>query len=205
LKTEAAPKGWPAALLMFHLAMWRERFRNGLAEMEAGREFSGPPENVDELNDDELVSGIGTPLSDAAARSDQLLGEIIDLYQRLGERPMKWFEASNTTEAVLRNSYMHPRGHMCSYRLENGNEEGASKLFEDALTEMRGIEAPPIVMDSVLYNAACARARAGRLDEAIELLGEVMPRRADMRATASRDADLNALLGDERFKKLLGG
>ena len=205
VKSESAPKGWPAALVMFHLAMWRERFRNALADVEAGREFATPPENIDEVNDDELVTGIGTPLSDAAARSDRLLGEIIELYERLGEKPMKWYVSSNTTEAVLRNSYTHPLGHLYSYRWENGDEDGALKLYEDALTEMRRIEAPAIVMDNVLYNAACARAQAGRDEGALELLQEVLPRRADIRAMAARDADLSGLHEDERFKKLLTG
>src|SRR5207245_10418599 len=72
-KTESAPKGWPAALIMFHLGMWRERLRNGLADLAEGREFTPAPSNIDEVNDAELANGIGTPLTDAAARSDRLV------------------------------------------------------------------------------------------------------------------------------------
>ena len=79
--------------------MWRERLRNAFTEVAQGRSFVHPSENVDELNDAELPEGIGTPLADAAARSDHLLGELIDLYQELGEQPFKWYAATNTTEA----------------------------------------------------------------------------------------------------------
>ncbi len=203
--SETAPKGWPAALVMFHLAMWRERFRNALADLEAGREPSIPPGDVDAVNDEELPTAIGAPLADVAARSDHLLGEIIELYQKLGERPMKWYVSGNTTEAVLRNSYTHPLSHLYSYRRENGDEKGALALYEVALTEMRGAGAPPIVMDNVLYNAACAYANAGNTKTAIELLGEVLPRRADVRKIAAEDADLEPLREDEGFKRLLAG
>ena len=123
LKSETAPKGWPAALVMFHIAMWRERLRNALADLAEDRPFAPPPENIDELNDAELVGGIGTPLTDAAGRADLLMGEMIDLYGRLGERPMAWFTAKTSTEAMLRNSYIHPRVHVSAYLKENGFAE----------------------------------------------------------------------------------
>jgi hypothetical protein len=32
VRSETQPKGWPAALVMFHISMWRERLRDALTE-----------------------------------------------------------------------------------------------------------------------------------------------------------------------------
>jgi len=163
LRSETQPKGWPAALLMFHLSMWRERLRDALTEFRHARPYAAPPENIDEVNDAELAGGIGTPLADAAARSDTLLTELIALSDELGDRPFKWFTATTTSEALLRNSYAHPRLHIAAYFRENGQQARASRVVEDAATEMREISAPASALGVALYNLACARALDDRL------------------------------------------
>jgi len=203
LRSETAPKGWPAALVMFHLAMWRERLRNALAELAEDRPFAPPPENVDELNDAELVNGIGTPLADAAGRADLLMGEMIELYGRLGERPMAWFTAKTTTEAVLRNSYMHPRVHLSGYLKENGFPERAAKLWDDALADMKETAAPPFIMGGVLYNAAWTEASRGDVDEALNMLDRALQMRPDLKIQAAADADMEPLRDNPRFEALV--
>lgn len=204
-QTESAPKGWPAALLMFHLGMWRERMRNALTATAEGRTPGPPPplEQQDEFNDAELANGIGTPLADAAARSDHLIGEIIELYERLGERPFDWYAAKNTTEAVLRNSYTHPRTHLFEYLKENGDSDRANELFELAYADMKTAEAPPLIMATVLYNLACVRAIQGRLDDAIESLEQAVHLRPQMKNDAPKDSDLAVLYDDPRFQELV--
>lgn len=203
LKSETAPKGWPAALVMFHVSMWRERLRNALADLAEDRAFAPPPENIDEFNEAELAGGIGTPLADAAGRSDLLLGEMIDLYDRLGERPMAWFTARTTTEAVLRNSYMHPRNHMSAYLEENGFAERSAKLWDDALTDMTDAAAPPFIMGGVLYNAAWTQASRGDLDEALRTLEQALEMRPDLKSGAAGDPDMAPLRDNPRFQELI--
>lgn len=144
LASERTPKGWPAALVMFHVAMWRERMRDCLATTADGRTYQLPGDR-DEINDAELANGIGTPLSDAAARSSRLLTEIVDLLEKIGDRPVNWFGERGAAEAVLRNSYTHPRRHMCDYMLENGDADAALKLRDDGLSELRTISASEYV------------------------------------------------------------
>jgi hypothetical protein len=201
--SETQPKGWPAALVMFHISMWRERLRDALTEFRHARPYTGPPENIDETNDAELASGIGTPLADAAARSDKLLTELIDLAGELGDRPFKWFTAATTSEALLRNSYTHPRLHIITYLNENGERDRAHGVAEDAATDMREISAPPSALGVALYNLACARVDQERLDEALELLKEAFPMRPDLKQGAQQDTDLAALHGDSRFIALV--
>jgi tetratricopeptide (TPR) repeat protein len=203
-KSEKQPKGWPAALILFHISMWRERLRNALSEVRDGRPYLPPPENIDEVNDAEVASGLGVSLADISERSDTLLASLIALSEQLGERPFKWFTASTTTEALLRNSYIHPRNHIVDYLIENGDQAGAERLVEEAASEMREVSAPPLALGAALYNLAGVRATQGRLDDAIELLQEALPMRPDMRAVAPTDPDLAPLREDPRFKEIVG-
>jgi hypothetical protein len=143
-KEERAPKGWPAALLMFHIGMWRERMRDSLAASVEGREYKLPGAR-DEINDRELAAGIGTPLNDASARADHLLTEIGDLFGKVGDRPVQWFAPVSASDAVLRNSYSHPRVHICEYLAENGDAALAEKLRDEALSELGEMSAPEYV------------------------------------------------------------
>lgn len=203
LRSETAPKGWPAALIMFHLAMWRERLCNALTDLAADRPLAPAPEDIDALNDAELVGGIGTPLADAAGRADLLMGEMIDLFGRLGERPMTWFTAKTTTEAVLRNSYMHPRVHLSTYLKENGFFDRSAKLWDDALADMTEAAAPPFVMGGVLYNKAWTQASRGEVDEALDLVERALEMRPDLRAQAVGDPDMDPLRDNPRFRALV--
>jgi tetratricopeptide (TPR) repeat protein len=202
-KSEKQPKGWPAALVLFHISMWRERLRNALTDVRDGRPYPPPPENIDEVNDAEVASGLGVSLSDISERSDTLLASLVALSEQLGERPFKWFTASTTTEALLRNSYIHPRNHIVDYLNENGDQAGAHRLAEEAVSEMRDVLAPPLALGAVLYSLACVRAAQGKLDEAIELLKEALPMRPDMKGVAPTDPGLAPLRGDARFKELV--
>jgi hypothetical protein len=202
-RSERTPKGWPASLLMFHVGMWRERLHGALTSIAEGRDYARPPGDVDGFNDEELPHGIGLPLDTAAARSDHLLGEIIDLYGRLGERPIEWNISKTTTEAVLRVGYTHPRTHMSDYLRENGAPDRGHDLFETAAAEMREVDAPRIVLGAALYNLAVVRVAQDRPEEALALLTEALPMRPDIRAAAARDEGLSVLRDDARFKELV--
>lgn len=129
---------------MFHIAMWRERMRDALAAAIDGREYKLPG-TVSEINDSELPNGIGTPLTDAAARAEHLLSEITELLPKMGDKQMDWFGQRTAVDAVLRNSYSHPRRHICEYLIENGEADKAQHLLEDALKELQEIAAPDYV------------------------------------------------------------
>ena len=192
LSNEKAPVGWPAALLLFHVGMWRERMRNVLASMSEGKDVL-----------EEGKGRVWTPLADAASRADHLTTELIDLYEKVGERPVEWGVSKNTTEAVLRNSYTHPRLHMYEYLVENDVTGAARQLFEDAVPDMRAAHAPPLVLGTVLYNLAIVRAQEGREDDAIDLLQEAIPMRPDIKNLAPDDKDLGELRADPRFQELV--
>ena len=190
---------------MFHIGMWRERMRNSLNEMAEGRPATPPPsrQQQDEINDRELAGAIGIPLGDAAARCDHLLTELSEVYGRVGEQPFEWYGSKTTTEAVLRNSYIHTSTHWQAYHKENGNDQEAREAIENAADRLRAIDAPDFVLGIALYNLAAVRGEQGRKDEALDLLGQALRMRPDFRELAPSDPELGELRDDPRFKKLI--
>ena len=199
-----SPAGWTAALICFHLAQWRERLSVALTDFSRGQSYSQPA-NVDELNDRELASGRDLPLSQTSVRADQTLANVIELYGSIGEREFEWTITKTTGDAVLRNSYMHPRTHISTYWRENGDERRAHQLIENTVGELRELWPSPVILGAAVYNLACARVAQGRLDEALDLLDEASPMRPDILERAGLDAELAPLRGDARFEELTGG
>src|SRR2546425_6253029 len=64
------PTGWPAALLICHIASWREQLRDRLGQLRGGRPITPPPQDIDAFNASNLARGAGVPLASAAERSD---------------------------------------------------------------------------------------------------------------------------------------
>ena len=200
---ETAPKGWPASLLLFHLAQWRGRMVVALSDVRDGRQQTLPPENTDEFNDAELSDGAGVSLEVAAARCDEALASMIELYEAVGERPFSWRISKTTTEAVVRSGYIHPRLHITEYMKENGDTPGAHRLVEEGVSEMQETGAPPAALGTAIYNLACVRVAQGRMDEALKLLEEAIPLRSDLAATAATDPDLGPLRDHAGFRALV--
>jgi hypothetical protein len=197
------PRGWPGGLLMAHIASWREQLRGALIEASRGQPVSAPPADIDAFNAAQLARSAGISLDEGATRADALLGDLIDLWATLGDRPFSWFTANTTGEALVRNSYYHPRVHLAEHFLERGDSAPAYEIYETTATELRDAAAPPHTLGAALYNLARAQVGQGRRDEALRLLGEALPMRADLRAAAADDPDLAPLKNDPRFHALL--
>jgi len=196
--------GWTPSMTMFHIANWRERLWNGLTEAAAERPVNAPPGNIDELNDAEMVGSAGVALADVAARSDAALTSIIAMWETMGDQPFKWYVAETIGEAILRNSYLHPRVHLADQFLERGEAERSHRLTEETANELREVDAPGRVLGAALYNLAAVRAAQLRSDEALELLEESLAMREDLKPAAASDENFASLQGDSRFRALTG-
>jgi len=140
------PVGWSAGLLMSHIASWRTRLRDSLIQASRGEAVSGPPADIDAFNAVELARNEGISLEEAATRAETLLGDLIDLWATLGDRPFSWFTAKTTGEALVRNSYIHPRRHLAEHYAERGDQSRGAELREDTLAELRRVGAPDTVI-----------------------------------------------------------
>jgi hypothetical protein len=197
------PKGWPAGLLMSHIASWREKLRGGLIEASRREPVSAPPTDIDAFNNAELARNAGISLEEGANRADALLVDLIDLWATLGDRPFPWFTAKTTGEALVRNSYAHPRIHLAEHFLERGDRTRGHEILEETARELRRADAPDHTLGGALYNLACARVSEGRQGEALDLLAEAFPMRADLRSGAAADPDLAPLRTNPRFQRLI--
>lgn len=196
--------GWTPTMTMFHLARWRDRLWNGLTEAAAERPVNAPPGNIDELNDAEMVGASGVSLADAAARSDAALTSIMAMWETMGDQPFKWYISETTGEAILRNSYLHPRIHLADQFLERGEAARSHRLTEETTSELRAVEAPTRVLGAAIYNLAAVRASQDRSDEALDLLEESVAMRDDLKAAAAEDENFASVRGDSRFRTLTG-
>ena len=145
-KLPVVANGWPASLLLFHIYRWRERLRDGLRQMQDGKPVVGPPENIDEFNNSELAQGAQVSLEEAANRADRTMGEVIDLWRTIGDRPFTWFTAKTTGEALIRNSYIHPRNHIREHFVERGARDRGDRISEETVAALRAADAPAHVM-----------------------------------------------------------
>jgi len=203
LRLEPAPNGWPVALICFHLAQWRERLGTALTDFQAGHPYSHPVDvDVEEVDDLELPIGCDLPLGQTSVRADQSLGELMALYASLGEREFRWTTTYTTGDAIVRNSYFHPRVHIGTYWHENHEERRAHQLIENTVGELRELWPSPIILGAGLYSLATARVAQGDRESAIDLLDEAAPMRPDILRHAHGDPDLAALKGDPRFEEL---
>lgn len=162
-----------------------------------------PPDAIDALNDRELAESALVSLDEAATRSEVVTRELIDLWRALGDRPFKWYIANTTGEALIRNSYSHPRNHIAEHFIERGDRPRGARLYEKTAAELRKAEAPGHTLGGALYNVARVRVAEGRHVEALALLEEAMPMRADLANLAAKDPDLAALRDDRRFQSLI--
>lgn len=193
------PTGWSAALLMFHVGQWRERLRDALSQVSRGQAYTPPPDNIDEFNDAELAAGAGSSFEEAAKRSESALVGLIALWDSMGDRPFTWYVANTTGEAVIRNSYHHPRIHIAEQFMERGQAARGHTILEESAAELRKALAPPHILGAALYNLACVRVAQGRADEALTLLEDALPMRPDLRSAADGDRDLTPLRNNPRF------
>jgi hypothetical protein len=196
-------EGWSPAMMFFHVARWRERLWNGLAGAGEGRPANPPAESIDELNDAEMAGAGNVSLADATARSDAALTSLIAMFEAMGDVPFTWFTAETSAEALVRNSYIHPRIHLADQYLQVGDVVRSQRIIEESANEMRRTEAPGHILGAALYNLAGVRVAQGRVDEALSLLEESLPMRPDVKIIAANDPDLAPLRDSERFRALI--
>lgn len=197
------PTGWSPAMVMFHVAQWRSRLWDSMADAAEGRPVNAPPGDIDELNNSEMAGAAGVSLADATARSEALLTSLIVMWETMEDKPFKWYMADTTNEAVIRNSYVHPRIHLAEQFTERGDVARGQAILEETASEMRNAEAPAHILGAALYNLAGVRVAQGRNDDALALLEEALPMRTDLKAAAATDPDLAPLSESERFRSLV--
>ncbi len=89
--------------------------------------------------------------------------------------------------------------------MQRGDMATAIRIWERALSGPDAMPAEGGARRVVLYNLACAQARHGQRDAALERLGQAIAAGFGPRATIEGDEDLSSLRSDPRFAALLNG
>jgi hypothetical protein len=176
-----------------------------LIEASRGEPASKPPIDIEAVNAAQLARDAGISLEAGAARAEAMLVDQIDLWATLGDRPLAWFTAKTTGEALVRNSYIHPRNHLGEHFLERGDRTRGAEIFEETLVELRRAETPAHILAPAIYNLACARVAQARQEDALALLAEAFSMRDVLRSDAAADPRLAPLKTNPRFQALLIG
>lgn len=87
--------------------------------------------------------------------------------------------------------------------MQRGDLAAAIRIWERALAGPDAMPAEGSARSVVLYNLACAQARAGQRDAALHRLGQAITAGFGPRATVEGDEDLTSLRSDPRFTELL--
>ena len=131
---------------MAHIASWRTRLRDSLIQASRGLPISGPPSDIDGVNAAQLARDAGISLEEAAAQAETRLADLLDLWATIGNRPFSWFTAKTIGEALVRNSYVHPRRHLAEHYVERGERERGAQLKTETLAELQRAGAPESVI-----------------------------------------------------------
>ncbi len=105
---------------------------------------------------------------------------------------------------VAVRGFWHPMGHLGEYHLSREQPSRALELHERAAVLADLLAAPEPIRGLAFYNLACAQARSGTPDGAVQTLAEAIRLNPQLVTNASRDTDLEALRQEGRLGALVG-
>jgi hypothetical protein len=114
-----------------------------------------------------------------------------------------WLRGRTLWLQIIVRGFWHPTGHAADYYLQHEQSGRAVELQEQALATTRYLGAPDQAAGMAAYSLACAQAQAGMIGEAVKTLTEAITLNPDVRANASRDADLAQLRDNGQLTAIL--
>ena len=193
-----SPDNWAAAPLVAH----NNQFKTEQAErIRALRSGHVPPTfaEVDHAAAEVYRGYAAQPPADVLRECRLISAELIDGTWALGDEDLldparhPWLNGRLLWLQIIVRGFWHPTGHLGDYYLGHGRPDRAIALQEHALATARYLGAPAPAAGMAGYSLACALARAGRPDEAAQVLAEAIEANPDLRVNAGRDPDLAAV------------
>jgi hypothetical protein len=201
---------WAAAPVAAHNTEFR---RQQVQRLRAIRSRQEPPEfaAVDHAST-ALYAELSAQPADAVARDSwRVAGELAEEVRLVNRDDLldparnPWLRGRQLWLQVVVRGFWHPMGHLGEYYLGHGEPRRAVSLAEHAVATAGYVGAPAPARGMASYNLACARSRAGQLDEAAAALADAITLNPDVRANALRDNDLAGIRKAARVAALLDG
>ena len=114
-----------------------------------------------------------------------------------------WLRGRQLWLQVVVRGFWHPMGHLGDYYLAHSQPARCLALHQNALATARYLHLPGPALGMAAYSLACAQARAGTTEDAIQTLKEALALNLDLRANARRDPDLAGLRDGGQLDPLL--
>jgi tetratricopeptide (TPR) repeat protein len=203
-----SPRRWAAAPIVAHNTEFKEQQVRRLAAIEKGET---PPSfgEIDHSSKDVYERYCQQAAGPVAALNRRMTQAMIDGVNAIGDEDLldpsrhPWLGGRMLWLQLIVRGFWHPTGHLGEYYLVHGQPERAIALQRQAVSFAEYLGAPDGARGMASYNLACAQARAGCPDEAVQSLGEAIRLNPDVRANAGRDGDLASLRGGGRLEALL--
>jgi hypothetical protein len=204
------PGRWAAVPVIVHNTEFR---RQQVSRLTAVAHGEVPPQfaEVDHGSAELYRELAATQAATAGGESWQVAGDLIAGVRTVAEDDLldpsrhPWLRGRQLWLQIIVRGFWHPTGHLGEYYLSHGQPDRAVALAENAVGVAGYLGAPAPARGMASYNLACARARAGLLDDAATAVGEAVALNPDVRANASHDQDLAVLRDSGRLAAVLDG
>jgi hypothetical protein len=202
------PDCWAAAPLVAHNTGFK---RQQVQRLDAIRRGQVPPEfaEIDHASDD-VYHGCSQQSADEAARDSwDVTAALVDGLGELSDEDLTdpsrhpWLKGRPLGLQLIVRGFWHPTGHVGEYYAGHAQPARAVALQAQAVAMAGYLNAPGAARGMAYFNLACAQARAARPDDAFGSLRQAIGLNPDLRANASRDADLASLREGGRLDLLL--
>lgn len=194
------PERWSAKDIVAHIAFWKDRLIQHLAERARGE--SGPElqdSEVDQVNTGAFERNRTRSWEQVQADLESTFNRLLEMVSQFSEgqltdpTPVGWYSNRPLLTAIVGNSYGHPEHHVMDFYLHRGDRASAVRIAEAATQEEMSVDTSPRSRGTALYNLACFYALNGDAGRAIELLRQAFPLRPDLVEWSKQDGDLTSL------------
>jgi hypothetical protein len=202
------PDCWAAAPLVAHNTGFK---RQQVQRLDAIRRGQAPPDfaEIDHTSGD-VYRDCSQQSADGAARDSwDVTAALVDGLGELSDEDLTdparhpWLKGRPLGLQLIVRGFWHPTGHIGEYYAGHAQPARAVALQAQAVAMTGYLNAPEAARGMAYFNLACAEARAARPDDAFGSLRQAIELNPDLRANASRDADLASLRDSGRLDLLL--
>jgi hypothetical protein len=206
---QGSPSSWAAAPLVAHNTEFK---RQQVRRLEAIHLGQTPPDfaEIDHRSGD-VYRGYRQHSADQVARdSGEVTAALIDGLAATSDDDLldpsrnPWLNGRQLALQLIVRGFWHPTGHIGEYYNGHAQPDRACALQSQAVAVAGYLKAPDAARGMAYFNLACAQAQAGHLGDALGSLRQAIELNSDLRANASRDADLAVLRDSGQLEPLLG-
>jgi hypothetical protein len=203
-----SPDCWAARPVVAHNAEFRQQQVTRLQAIGHGQT---PPEfgEIDHRSPQAYQRYCAVTAPEALTAARRSVSRLIDGLRAVSDEDLSdssrhaWLRGRQLWLQVVVRGFWHPTGHVGDYYLAHGQPARCLALHQNALATARYLHVPSPALGMAAYSLACAQARVGAAEDAVQTLKEALALNLDLHANAQRDPDLAGLRDSGQLDPLL--